>query len=68
VGATPANGGWAAFEDWWREHLTPLAQEISHGVAYVAPRDGDSTCSRCDLAALCRVRSTGAARADDRDA
>ena len=68
VGATPANGGWTAFEDWWREHLTPLALEISRGVAYVAPRDGDSTCSRCDLAALCRIRSTGAAHADDRDA
>jgi probable DNA repair protein len=48
-------GDWRAVEAHWHESLAALAEEIGHGRAAVAPRDGGKTCNRCRLYALCRI-------------
>ena len=55
------------FEAWWRAELERLAADIRDGAASVDPRDGDKTCKRCHLAALCRIRATVPAREDRGD-
>lgn len=46
---------WEALLDHWRRVLTQLADDFAAGHAEVAPKDRNSTCRVCDLAALCRI-------------
>lgn len=51
----------------WRVELTRLAGAFVDGDARVDPRDGPSTCRRCDFATLCRVHELALGERDEAD-
>lgn len=58
---------WDELKDYWRQHLSRLAQDYVDGQAQVAPRDG-KVCQFCAFTALCRIHEQGSARNVDADA
>jgi len=58
--------GWPALLDWWRRHLTALAEDYAAGDARVAPKDAE-TCERCHLTMLCRIRTLANAPLEEPD-
>jgi probable DNA repair protein len=54
AGVKPAQS-WDGLLAGWRQAVDDLALGFAHGDARVEPKEGLSTCARCDLQALCRV-------------
>lgn len=47
--------GWDRQIEDWRRALADLGRDFERGVAAVDPRDGTTTCGRCDVQPFCRV-------------
>ncbi|HSN17863.1 MAG TPA: PD-(D/E)XK nuclease family protein, partial [Gammaproteobacteria bacterium] len=62
----PEAPDWAALLDYWRKHLTALAERHAAGDARVDPKHED-TCKRCHLAGVCRIHELDALEAEDVD-
>jgi ATP-dependent helicase/nuclease subunit B len=58
LGVNSDHESWDQMCSHWQERISKIADDFVSGDVRVAPLEGENTCAHCELALLCRIRSS----------